>query len=34
MREGTKPSSGSLKQGVWPSEAIDCLVFEVSKSKV
>ena len=36
--EGAKPSSGSLKQGVWgahsPPEAIGYLVFEVSKSKV
>ena len=32
-----KPSSGTLRQGVWgcsPPEAIDCLVFEVPKSKV
>ena len=37
MREGAKPSSGSLKQGIWGtvlSEAIGHLVFEVSKSKV
>ena len=34
---GAKPSSGSLKQGVWgaaPPEAIGYLVFLVSKSKV
>ena len=34
---GAKPSSGSLKQGVWgrrPPEAIGYLVFEVLKSKV
>ena len=37
LREGAKPSSGSVKQGVWGyslPEAIGCLVFEVSKSKV
>ena len=37
LREGAKPSSGSLKQGVWgaqPPEAIGYLVFEVSKSEV
>ena len=35
LREGGKPSSGSLKQGVWvhsPPEAIGCWVFEVPKS--
>ena len=35
LREGAKPSSGSLKQGVWgcsPPEVINYLVFEVSKS--
>ena len=36
LREGAKPSSGSLKQGVWgsPPEAIGYLAFEVSKPKV
>ena len=39
LREGTKPNSGSLQQGVWghsPSEDIPIvyLVFEVTKSKI
>ena len=33
---GDKPNSGAPKQGVWgsPPEAIGCLVFEVTNSKV
>ena len=34
LREGAKPSSRSLKQGIgglYPLEAIICLIFELSK---
>ena len=34
LSEGDNPSSGSLKQGVCPQEAIGCWVFEAPKSKV